>query len=125
MKDVRVQRLCENENYNHVGLCETLSILQGFYNGGGRCSRAYFTKAQVTALYKASNLLVEGGRGYPGYISNNLSLNQKVEDHKEIVRLIQEKVASGDIVVNTGVIECIMRAMLEALADDETWVAPT
>lgn len=126
IKNIQIIYLLENHTYASIGLIKTIEVLQGFYNGAGRCKRAYFTDKQMKNLYKAISILAKGGRGYIGCIVTKLGIPQTISDisnHDQLNIALNEFIKKNNFPMNTYIIECNMRAMLELIDDNENWIA--
>ena len=122
LNEVRSVQLMHGEAFRSLGLFQTLRRLQGFYNNAGRCSRANFSLEVCMGLYQTVLRLLEGERGYAPYMAANLGLVTKCKDHAALRTHLVEQMKSGTIITGPTVIEYVMRAMLEAISEDDGWI---
>ncbi|WCM49430.1 hypothetical protein OH720_20815 [Pseudomonas sp. WJP1] len=123
-KEVRSVHLMLGEAFRSLGLFQTLSRLQGFYNNAERCSRAHFSLDVCMGLYRTLLCLLEGDRGYAPYMAANLGLGGTCRDHAELKTRLVEQMKSGTIITGPTSVEYVMRTMLEAISEDDGWIDP-
>lgn len=121
--DVRSVPLLDGDNHLRIGLVETVQRLQAFYHGGGYgCERAFFDVAECKELHLAMATLLKGGRGYLGYMMSKLDIDEPCSSHEQLAECIRNYVVGSEVSNDLYVLENVMRAMLEALADDDSWL---
>jgi hypothetical protein len=123
--DIRRFPLAQELRYGVIGLVKTVEELQIFFHGYGPQQRIYVSSEEVHSLYSALILLLAGRRGYPGYIAGSLSIGTTCNSHDEIIKKLLEKIQENKIHMNSTTLDFFLRAMLEAISDDESWIAPS
>lgn len=118
--DVRTVPLLEAKKYIELGVVGTLEILQSFYNSS-RSERAWFTANQLAGLYKALMVLLEGGKGFTGYIRSSLSIGS-AETHEDLREAISDMLKQTHLQPLSANVDYVMRAMLEAAGRDGSWI---
>lgn len=124
LNEVRSVHLLYGEAFRNLGLFQTLSRLQSFYNTAGRCSRAHFSLDACMGLYRTLLCLLEGERGYAPYIAAKLGLGANCQDHTELRTHLVERMKNRTIITGPTTVEYVMRAMLEAISEDDGWIDP-
>lgn len=125
LDDVRKFPLAQDNRYRTIGLVKTVEEMQVFFHGHGPNQRIYLPPDKVRALYVALMPLIEGKRGYPGYIAGNLSLGGSCDSHEKILTQLSEKIKQDNLTANSAVLDYYLRAMLEVIDDDEGWIDPS
>lgn len=123
VRDVRLLPLALEQRYRAIGLVKTIKKLQAFFNGHGYQDRIYLDSKGMRNIYSALITLLQGGLGYPRYIAGNLSFRQSGETHDEIIARLRDRLAESELPVNSSILDFTLRAMLEAIKDDESWLA--
>ncbi|NVZ75978.1 hypothetical protein HX859_13915 [Pseudomonas gingeri] len=124
VSEVRSVHLLPGDAYRSLGLFPTLSRLQSFYNTAGRCSRAHFSLEVCMGLYRTLLCLLEGGRGNAPHMGANLGLRASCQNHAELRTHLAEQMRCGTIITEPASVEHVMRAILEAIGEDDGWVDP-
>lgn len=119
--DVRHVSLMDAEYFRELGVLVTLQTLQCFYNST-RSGRTWFTPAQLVGLYQAMLLLLEGERGYVGYMSSNLGVRTPCDNHEDLRGALRDMIRNIHTTSVNQSIDYVIRAMLEATGDEDGWI---
>lgn len=122
-RDLRQRPLFRNGLWcrNVVG---TIQELQHFFSVQ-RTPEPYVQQKDAELLYRAAAMLARGERGYAGYVSSKLSLDDGAANHAQLVAAIERKIESGRVVASAGNVDFVLRAILELLNDSDEWVTPS
>lgn len=118
MNDLRTPPLLKNQRYRQLGLVDTVDELQSQMHVKDK--KIYLTTAQIKALYQALLVILQGGYGYAGYIASNLGI--KASSHQEIIAALRGRISQDELTVSNFSLDCVLRAFLAALNDDDTWL---
>lgn len=124
LSEIRSVHLVQGDTFRTIGLFQTLSRLQSFYNNSARCCRAHFSFEACMGLYRVLLSLLEGRRGHAPYMAAKLGLDGSCEDHTELKAQLIEQMKNGRIISGATTVEYVMRAMLEAISEHDAWVDP-
>ncbi|WP_338844537.1 restriction endonuclease [Massilia sp. W12] len=119
IRDVRIQPLLREQRYRKLGLLATIEILQS--EVGVLRRELYLSTQAIKRLYRAMLPILQGERGYSGYISNKLSL--KANSHQEIIAALHLRLQQETLSLSNFSLDCTLRACLEALKDADDWLA--
>lgn len=122
-KTVQHTALLDNHRYREIGLVATVSILQAFFNSSWVSDRAYFDAGQLSALYGTLLILLPAQRGHPSYICAKLNLSANYPNHLELAQAVEALMVEVKPCTDTHLIDNVMRAMLETLDGDASWVS--
>lgn len=121
VRDLRVPPLMRNETWR-VNLVEGVEALQMFFHARGEPA-PFIRRHEMEALYLSIAIIAQGQRGYLGYASSKLGLRRDIADHAELIDAIHEHVREGRVGLNSFVVDCAFRAMLELLAASDAWLS--
>jgi hypothetical protein len=122
LTDLRIPTLLRNKHYISIGLIKTVETLQGFYNSRTESERVYVLEHQMKSLRKSIIPVLQGKRGYPGYIRSNLGIERNCKTHEEIINALNAQLNEQRTVINSFIVDTTLRAFLEALDDEDEWV---
>lgn len=120
IKDVRIKPLLENQQFKSIGLRKTVEILQSYF---GPINKDFVSIDEVSALYRALIVLLKSGRGYVNYIAGSLSIQHGVESHSEIATILEQRISSDYLKLNSVSEDYTLRAMMEIIGDEDGWVS--
>jgi hypothetical protein len=121
LRDLRVPALMRNDAWC-TGIVESVEALQLFFHAQSE-PEPFIRGHEMDALYRAIAIVAQGRRGYVGYVSSNLGLRRDIADHADLIDAIHELIREGRVGLNSFVVDCAFRAMLELLAGSDTWLS--
>lgn len=104
------------------GIVETCERIQAFFSVH-KDPEPFVQQEEAESLYRIAALLARAGRGWPGFVSSNLSLERSVTDHADLAQAIGEHIRSHRVVAGASNVDYILRAILELLADEDDWIS--
>lgn len=107
---------------NLVGAIEQL---QSFYNARGHHGQYGISPEEQRNLYRSLTVLLQGKRGYIGYIAGKLQLPRDVTSHDAAIAALQALIDAPDTSLQDHDLDGILRASLEAIDDDASWLSST
>lgn len=120
-RDLRQRPLLRDGTW-HQDIVETCERIQAFFSV--RKDPVPFVRQQdAESLYRVAAMLARGGRGWPGYASSNLSLENPATNHAELGQAIEEHIRFGCVVASASNVDYVVRAILELLSDRDDWIS--
>lgn len=120
IKDVRAKPLQLNQRFMSIGPFATVEILQSYFSP---FNSDFISADEMAALYRALIILLKSGRGYTGYIAGNLSLQNTIETHSEIATVLEQRIASNYLRINSFSVDYSLRAMMEIIGNEDSWMS--
>ncbi|TXD63273.1 hypothetical protein FUT88_03105 [Ralstonia sp. TCR112] len=120
-RDLRQPALYQDGHWSR-GIHDSIQALQSFFHAVG-APEPYIQQHEIEALYHATAVLAQGGRGYVGYAGSKLGLDGNFADHADLINAIHRHVMQGRVVANCAVADNVFRAMLELLDDTDAWLS--
>lgn len=123
LRDLRRFPLLHNGLWR-LDMVVTLEALQRHFNDP-MTPQPYIAPEDMKRLYRSAGFLAKGEKGYVGYAASNLCLRDEVENHHDLIAAIEKHVEGNQVVASSTVADYVLRAMLELLDDDPSWIDPT
>ncbi len=120
-RDLRQRSLFQDGTW-HQGIVETCERIQAFFSVH-REPEPFVHQEEAESLYRVAALLARAGRGWPGYVSSKLSLEESAIDHADLAQAIEAHIHSHRVVAGASNVDYILRAILELLADEDEWIS--
>lgn len=123
LRDLRRLPLLQDERLA-VPTPDAVERLQSFFNAANNLPHAFVNTLVVETLYRALAVLARLGYGHVPYVAGNLNLREPPETHAELETAILSKLREHEVVANTFVVDCALRAALELMPDDDAPIPP-
>lgn len=120
IRDLRIKSLLNDNFYKTLGLQKTAETLQNYFSIG---NNNFYAMSELSALYRSLIILLKSGRGYLGYITGNLAIHTEVNDHLEVIAIIENRISTNQLKPSSPIIDHTLRAMLEMIGNDDKWLS--
>lgn len=116
------------DSQKYLQLQTVVEILQAFFNSLGGSRRYFFTQDKLTRLLKIVSLLLDGNKGYLGYVLNKLSFSihdHQIKTRSELKEYIDQAIKQYDSKIRCShfMVDNTLRAILELIGNDDLWIS--